>query len=222
MSNLGPLAVWQLLVWHRRKAAIQLPTPLRTFLCARKKAIEIGGTMLRQPAGRIESEHFMRSVKSTVANTFRLSGRSRRSEFIFYWVAVAAVGMIPFVLHEAISYGGDIGRSVFVLSAILLIPFPALLVRRLHDQNRSGWGAFAWAPAVLTGIVKSGEPIGLALGILVGLGNLLVLAFLLWPGSTGYNRFGPSPRANVNSSFPPKACRASRMRRNLEAVDQYC
>lgn len=159
-----------------------------------------GGGMLRQPAGRIEFQHFIGSVTSTVANTFRFSGRSRRSEVIFFWVAVAAVGMIPFVLLESIPQGGRIGRSVLILSAILLIPFPALLVRRLHDQNRSGWWALAWAPAVFTGIMKGGAPIGLPLGIPVGLGNLLVLAFLLWPGSIGDNSFGPSPHADVNGS----------------------
>ena len=158
------------------------------------------GTILRQPTGRIESKRFIGSVRSTVTNTFRFSGRSPRSEFIFYWVAAAAVGMIPFILLVVISQGGSIGRSVLILSAILLIPFPALLVRRLHDQNRSGWWAVAWAPAVLTGIIKGGEPIGIALGSLVGLGNLLVLAFLLWPGSIGANRFGSNPRADANGS----------------------
>ena len=144
--------------------------------------------------------HFIESVKSTVGSTFQFSGRSRRTEFLYYWVAAVAMGIIPFALLTSSHPSDSIGRSVFILSAILLIRFPALLVRRLHDQNRSGWWALAWVPAVLVGIVKSGEPKGLALSALVGLGNLLIVTFLLWPGSTGENSFGPNPRADVNGS----------------------
>jgi uncharacterized membrane protein YhaH (DUF805 family) len=104
------------------------------------------------------------------------SGRASRSE---YWLWTLVSGVVGFILEIVVMLGGSAGSTVndagvtvpgpgatvgFVLVGIwtlaTLIPSLALIVRRLHDANFSGW-------MILIGLV----PI---LGAIV----LLVLMFL--------------------------------------------
>lgn len=62
-----------------------------------------------------------------------------------------------------------------------LIPSIAVVVRRLHDRDMSGWWYLGF-------IVISMIPI---IGMIAGIG-FLVLMFL--PGTPGPNRFGPDPK----------------------------
>jgi len=55
----------------------------------------------------------------------------------------------------------------------LLIPSVAVLIRRLHDLDRTGW----WALFMFLPI----------------LGTLLLLVFCVMKGTEGPNRFGPDP-----------------------------
>lgn len=55
---------------------------------------------------------------------------------------------------------------------VIIAPTISLTIRRLHDSDRSGWWCFAY---------------------FVPLGGLLMLIFMLTPGTPGRNRFGPAP-----------------------------
>jgi uncharacterized membrane protein YhaH (DUF805 family) len=153
---------------------------------------------LRKYHTTILLQRFVESVRATVTSTFRFAGRSPRTEVFAYWIAASVLGMLPFMALTTGRLYKESALSVLILSAILLIPFPALLVRRLHDQNRTGWWALVWAPTLTTSILMGAEPPGIALGLLAGLGNLLLVGFLLWPGSEGENRYGRNPRAALN------------------------
>lgn len=85
-----------------------------------------------------------------------------------------------------------------------LVPSLAVGVRRLHDSNRSGWWillpivpyclAFAFGgAAMMTGGMGAG--LGTAgIFLLIGaLGALLLLIFMVLPGTPGENRYGPNP-----------------------------
>lgn len=134
------------------------------------------------------------------------SGRSRRREFwwfmLVYWAILLALMAAVFAAFpwNALEGRGDDLQSLVdafqtplmlvSLSALGLfyigtyIPYVALVIRRLHDRNMSGW----WYGAAL---------------ILSWIPFLSLFSFLLYPiifvimwlsGTKGPNRFGPDPK----------------------------
>lgn len=150
-------------------------------------------------------------------------GRARRSEYWGFFLFQTAIGglfggMGTLSLTQADPAAGGTG---FLLSLglagltalIFLVPQLAVLVRRLHDTDRSAWWMLLQAPAALApfafigaiaGAMQSPYPsteaiVSAAAGglLLVAVACLcnLVLMILLWlPGTPGENRFGPDPR----------------------------
>ena len=129
-------------------------------------------------------------------------GRSRRME---YWmfallnIIVAIVLMTPFIIGlagtaaldpaavdvdplGAVGTFGMIGLGVYGLYALaVLIPSIAVVVRRLHDRDMSGWWYLGAAVASIIPLV----------GFIASIA-FLVIMFL--PGTAGPNRFGPDPK----------------------------
>ncbi len=121
---------------------------------------------------------------------FDFAGRSRRKEYwlfiLFYIVVLIPLAILDNVLGltigggEVVSYSefGDGYASVgfnapmgilsMIWAALNLIPSLAAAIRRMHDQDKSGWF------------------------ILIPFYNLILL-FL--DGTRGPNRFGPDPKA---------------------------
>lgn len=114
-------------------------------------------------------------------------GRSRRRE---YWSFMAFYFLVYLVMNVAFghpqtitgpsgfsAYSGLTGfpALVFGLFALAsLIPHLAVAVRRLHDQNRSGWL--------------------LLLGLIPVLGWFALLVLYCLDGTPGPNRYGPDPK----------------------------
>jgi uncharacterized membrane protein YhaH (DUF805 family) len=129
------------------------------------------------------------------------SGRSRRME---YW-SFALLIFVVYLVCAAVMIGGGLDLAamtnpqlagempapgpLFYIGAGLLvlfllasfIPMIAVVIRRLHDRNMSGW----WYLGV---IVASMIPL---VGILASLA-FMVLMFL--PGTPGPNKYGPDPK----------------------------
>ncbi len=121
---------------------------------------------------------------------FDFSGRSQRKEYwlfvLFQWLLVlpllglfaatggdfAALAASPFALQRGGANAAVMVTGWIVLVA-LIIPMIAVQVRRLHDQDRSGW----W---ILLSVVPFGE--------------LPLIAMMLFDGTVGGNRFGPDPK----------------------------
>jgi uncharacterized membrane protein YhaH (DUF805 family) len=156
-------------------------------------------------------------------------GRARRSEYWGFWIFQSLIGglcgamAIASLSNKDISAGatgflGWIGLACLA-AAIFFLPNLAVLVRRLHDTNRSAWWLMLQAPSGLAplmffsafaGIARSGGMISAdaSTAILAGVGGgmLLLMAaavcslilgvFLLLPGTDGENRFGPDPRGS--------------------------
>jgi uncharacterized membrane protein YhaH (DUF805 family) len=143
-------------------------------------------------------------LKRTLAHVADFSGRSRRTEVIYYWIATALIGAtlnfaadmflsfeVSFVFHEA-------------LQLFLCIPYFALFARRLHDQGRSAWWTLMLPLVIAVGtydrlrVTFHGfDPAWPDLGwwkLVLALPVLLSLAFMFMPGDEGDNRFGPDPR----------------------------
>lgn len=73
------------------------------------------------------------------------------------------------------------GILLLVYSVLLFIPNLAVAVRRLHDQDKSGW----W---ILIGFVPL-------------IGGIWLLVLYLLDGTPGPNRFGPDPKAPPTSQI---------------------
>lgn len=99
------------------------------------------------------------------------SGRARRTE---YWMFILFNVIIAAVLGFIEGLIGSPGTISGLYSLAVLIPSLAVLARRLHDTDRSGW----W---ILIGLVPF-------------IGALVLLIFAVLPGTQGSNRFGPDPK----------------------------
>lgn len=110
------------------------------------------------------------------------SGRSRRKEYwMFYLLVVIVYVVLSLILRMGaptidpvtgqVSGGGAMATIGFGLLAVFwlgtIIPALAVSIRRMHDQDRSGW----W--------------------ILVPIANII---FLFIDGTPGPNRFGADPK----------------------------
>lgn len=153
---------------------------------------------------RLDSHRLSRTIRSSLDR----SGRSDVAELTHYvFCAVLfhlAVGLVLMLALEAPTQA--IARDVLLVA--FFIPVPALMIRRLHDQERSAawvWlavpGMALWlARKVLALVPDTAMPFGIdqiawPLDWLGGLANLVLIVLLLLPGTKGPNRFGPDPRA---------------------------
>jgi len=118
---------------------------------------------------------------------FDFAGRSRRREcfmFVLFYVLVFMVLNVLFGTNEftrtptGFGYASRIvGRSgaiggLFALASF--VPALALSVRRLHDQDRTGWL--------------------LLLGLIPFFGYFALIVLMCLEGTRGSNRFGPDPK----------------------------
>ncbi|UVK42598.1 DUF805 domain-containing protein [Mesorhizobium sp. AR07] len=144
----------------------------------------------RQPGGIAENRparstglwaYFCRAV---IADYCNFNGRARRKEFWAFWLfstlgIVALFGFGVLVDLAINGFGVNADRTqigflpvlIFVLG--LILPWIALIVRRIHDAGRSGWFALlCFTPAT---------------------GAVAFLIFGLIPSQVGENRWGPMP-----------------------------
>ena len=120
---------------------------------------------------------------------FEFNGRSRRREFWTYTLGLMLL-VAFFILMEIVTGGEPLiiefwDRAIIALAIFTFIPSLAVSVRRLHDQDRSGW----W----------------LLLALIPLLGGLGLLVMMGLAGTTGPNRFGEDPKrvvaADVQETF---------------------
>lgn len=109
------------------------------------------------------------------------SGRARRKEFWFFFLISAIISVFLAVIDEFMGWdfemGGDnLGFLSTLYYVAVIIPYLAVIIRRLHDTDRSGW----WFLIAFIPIV----------------GVIVLLVFLILDGTRGENRFGPDPKAS--------------------------
>lgn len=117
---------------------------------------------------------FWQAITSCYSKYATFSGRASRSEYwyftLYHTLLVICLALIP----------SDLGTMLLALSAIgNFLPAISVLVRRLHDTDRSGW--WYWIALV---------PI---------LGLILLIVWFCTRGTAGDNRFGGDPLANGDS-----------------------
>ncbi len=120
---------------------------------------------------------------------FDFQGRSRRAEYWLFYLLTIIVTMVLYVPLLAVGMDFETGEPnaigglvMLVLGLVwlgLFVPSLAVLIRRLHDTNRSGW----W-------VLISFLPL---------VGGLVLFIFTVLNGTAGPNRFGADPKAESSA-----------------------
>ena len=131
---------------------------------------------------------FKQAVSSGWQNKFVFSGRSTRSAF-WFWYLFYAIVITAFALIEAGVFAGSaaltssnstlgtivmvigiiLGIAMAVAFIVLVIATVAASVRRLHDRGQSGWFLLLY---------------------LVPFGSIIIIVFMVMPGTPGDNQYG--------------------------------
>jgi uncharacterized membrane protein YhaH (DUF805 family) len=125
---------------------------------------------------------FGTALKAFWSNYSNFKGRSRRSEYWFIELFLVITNVVVAVVDLALmnwdvdrfiaNGGGGIVGLIWILATI--VPAIAVLIRRLHDTNRSGW----WALIYLVPLA----------------GAIVLLVFTVEDSNKGDNRYGASPK----------------------------
>lgn len=124
---------------------------------------------------------FVDAIRTVLSKYAVFSGRASRSEFWWWFLAYLIIVFIAALLdglliipilgtESAMRIGGLPLTMIAHLG--LLLPNLAVAIRRLHDQDKSGW----WILIVLVPLI----------------GTFILLYFYIRRGTDGENRFGPA------------------------------
>lgn len=107
-------------------------------------------------------------------------GRSRRREYWFFVLFVFIISIVLTAIDAAIgtrSSSTGTGLLSGIFSLAVLIPSIAVLVRRLHDTDRSGW----WVLISLVPLI----------------GAIVLIVFAVQDSTPSTNRFGANPKGST-------------------------
>lgn len=135
------------------------------------------------------------------------SGRASRAEYWWFVLALIVAYIVLGIVESILGIHHMIFYSYGPLTALLwlatLVPGLSVGVRRLHDTSRSGWWILLPIVPYVIAIVIGGPAIlagglaGLGLAALFAFLGLIcaivLLVFMVLPGSPGENRYGPNP-----------------------------
>ena len=154
------------------------------------------------------------------------SGRAPRAEYWWYFLGTMIAYIVVMIVENIVGLDGTVGPYgplSLILMLGLLVPGLAVTVRRLHDTNRSGWWILiAVIPYEIRNAVKRDGLTYNILGILAGgaiasgsmgamagagllglvamVGAIVLLVFMVLPGTKGENRFGADPYGGASST----------------------
>lgn len=113
-------------------------------------------------------------------NYANFTGRARRAEF-WWFVLFNLILIVPLYafaiigsLNENLFLGGICAIGFCIIGLGTLIPYLAVVVRRLHDQNKSGWNFFIYFIPLV--------------------GPILIIVWLCTAGDRFANRYGEDPK----------------------------
>ena len=125
---------------------------------------------------------FGTALKAFWSNYRNFKGRARRSEYWYIQLFLVATNLAAAAIDLALmdgdvdrfiaNGGGGIIGLIWIIATI--VPALAVLVRRLHDTNRSGW----WA----------------LIGFVPVVGTIVILVFTVSDSDQSENRYGSSPK----------------------------
>ena len=119
-------------------------------------------------------------------NYATFSGRARRKEYWMFFLISALISIVLTLLDILLgTYSVEYEAGLFsgLYSLLILIPSIAVVVRRLHDTNRSGW----W----------------ILISLIPLIGVIVLFVFICLDSQPGTNRFGVNPKEAVSQTLPP-------------------
>lgn len=141
---------------------------------------------------------------------FSPSGRICRKQYwVWFFLPVTAIGIVLAVVSLIPGWYFKLLPNLF--SLFMLWPGIAILIKRIHDRNKSGWLVWAmYIPAILLAIFAVGAIIAGAagstgaaatLGIIAGVFGIATACVAIWffvefgclRGTIGANKYGPDP-----------------------------
>ncbi len=108
--------------------------------------------------------------KVVLENYVNFTGRARRAEFWWYFLANVIISIVLNVIDLAIGFQ----LLTLIYSLAVLLPGIAVGIRRLHDTGKSGW----WLLIALIPLV----------------GIIVLIVFWATDGEPGPNQYGPSEK----------------------------
>lgn len=125
-------------------------------------------------------QYFTRAFQDKYAD---FQGRARRKEYwsfiLFYTLIVIGITMLGVLIDQTLGNFKPNGVPAVMIGLLVifnlatLLPSLAILVRRMHDINISGW-------IILISLVPY-------------IGNLIILVLCIVPSSPEVNKYGPPP-----------------------------
>ena len=112
----------------------------------------------------------MEAVTTCFSKYVTFQGRAKRSEFWWFELFIVIVYVVLLVL------GGVIGDPTLpmillgIFALAIILPLISVLVRRLHDQDKSGW--WYW------------------IALVPAIGGIWLIVLMCLPGTPGPNRYG--------------------------------
>jgi uncharacterized membrane protein YhaH (DUF805 family) len=112
-------------------------------------------------------------------------GRSRRSEFWRFYLLILLITVVCVSVGAVAGSTSDVSGDEIAFGVLglaylaLTIPWYAVMVRRLHDVDKSGWWIFA---------------------ALIPFGIVALITFWVRDGTSGDNRFGPDPKSRPSTA----------------------
>ena len=142
---------------------------------------------------------FLKIIHKVAIKDYRVfAGRASRAEF--WWFLPFFIGGVFSFLIIAIGISGsEFVVMIYVLLPIflrfILIPFIAVMVRRLHDMNRIGWWSLVYLLSSI--MMRSDNSVITPLGLIIWVAFMASLAL---KGSKGKNFYGDNPIESENTS----------------------
>ena len=161
----------------------------------------------------IQQMEIVKAVKLFFTNYFDFSGRARRGEFWWAYLAFIIASILVSIVDAVIGgifygiTGSDFllnsGFLVNILSLATLIGWVSLTARRLQDCGRTGWWQLGYLSVIPTTILwvsfalADGPVLLLFLSIIFTLATIvlyiLILVWLIMPPTEDENRWGRNP-----------------------------
>ena len=119
-------------------------------------------------------------------NYATFSGRARRKEYWMFFLISALISIVLTLLDILLgTYSVEYEAGLFsgLYSLLILLPSIAVVVRRLHDTDRSGW----W----------------ILISLIPLIGVIVLFAFICLDSQPGTNRFGANPKEAASQTLPP-------------------
>lgn len=133
--------------------------------------------------------NFQNSIKTCFKKYATFSGRASRSEFWYFYLFTYAIFAI--LIISGINIASIFFWFLGGFFLVTFVPFIAVIARRLHDVNKSGW--FQILPLPFQALSRVPNDIIAILFSLITLG-LYIYLLVLWcsKGDKKNNRFGKS------------------------------